>query len=117
MRLNRSRVAVAIALVMPCACVHAKPIAFANGTTVMGEYGAGTMTEVQGFYAPTYRYSVGGGHLILNGPSVADSKEITYARFNYLPKRWNLESAQANIFVWGSLGDAHVERTSDNEFA
>ena len=29
----------------------AKPIAFAHGTTVMGEYGAGTMEELQLFYA------------------------------------------------------------------
>jgi hypothetical protein len=118
MRLKFWRVAAATALFMSCAfSTHAKPIAFANGTTVMGEYGAGTMTEVQGFYAPTFRYSVGGGHLILNGPDASDSKDITYARFNYLPKRWNLESAQANVFVWGSLGGAHVASTRENEFA
>jgi len=118
MSLNLSRVAMAATLLI--SCVHsadAKPIAFANGTTVMGEYGAGTMTEVQGFYAPTFRYSLGGGHLILNGPNRDDSKEITYIRLNYLPKRWNLESAQANVFVWGSLGGAHIATNNENEFA
>jgi len=114
----RLRVAAAAALFISCAFgAHAKPIAFANGTTVMGEYGAGSMTEVQAFYAPMYRYSIGAGHLILNGPDADDSADITYARFNYLPKRWNLESAQANVFVWGSLGGAHVARANDNEFA
>ena len=57
--------ALSLSLLAPGIAV-AKPIAFAHGTTVMGEYGAGTMEEVQVFYAPRYFYSVGGGHLALN---------------------------------------------------
>lgn len=45
--------------------VMAKPIAFAEGYTLMAEYGAGTMKEVQFFYAPRYDFSVGGGHVEL----------------------------------------------------
>jgi hypothetical protein len=113
------RVALSIALTLGSAlvCAHAKPIAFADGTTVMGEYGAGTMTEIQAFYAPTFRYSVGGGHLSLNSSENDDTRDITYLRLNYLPKRWNLEAAQANVFVWGSLGRAHIGETGDNQFA
>jgi hypothetical protein len=96
---------------------HAKPIAFADGTTVMAEYGAGTMNEVQGFYAPSYRYSIGGGHLSLQSESNDNTRDITYARINYLPKRWNFEAAQANTFVWGSVGRAHLGESSDNQFA
>jgi hypothetical protein len=100
---------------------HAKPIAFAHGTTVMGEYGAGTMVEVQAFYAPTYRYSIGGGHLSLQSDLTDDTRDITYARLNYLAKRWNREAAQANIFMWGSIGRAHIsqagDRPTDNQFA
>jgi len=99
------------------ASANAKPIAFADGTTVMAEYGAGTMTEIQAFYAPTFRYSVGGGHLSLNSDVDESTRDITYARLNYLPKRWNLESAQANVFVWGSIGRAHIGETGDNQFA
>ena len=105
-------------LLISClAAVEAKPIAFADGTTVMGEYGAGTMVEVQAFYAPTYRYSIGGGHLSLNSDVNDHTRDITYARVNYLPKRWNLEAAQANIFAWGSVGRAHIGETGDNVFA
>ena len=39
----------------------AKPIAFSHGTTVMAEYGAGTMKEAQVFYAPKYFLSLGPG--------------------------------------------------------
>jgi hypothetical protein len=95
----------------------AKPIAFADGTTVMAEYGAGTMKEIQIFYAPAYNYSVGGGHLELDSDESPESRSITYARLNYLLHRWNLESAQANIFVWGSAGSAEGNTFTGTEFA
>lgn len=120
MNAHLERVAYAIAFVSLCthaSLARAKPIAFANGTTVMAEYGAGTMTEVQGFYAPTFRYSVGGGHLSLNSDVNDNTRDITYLRLNYLPKRWNMEAAQANVFVWGSAGRAHIGESGDNQFA
>ena len=86
--------------------IEAKPIAFANGTTVMAEYGAGTMIEGQAFYAPTYWLSAGGGYVHLDSDVTARTRDIAYVRVNYLAKRWNLPSAQANIFVWGGLGSA-----------
>lgn len=96
---------------------EAKPVAFAGGTTAMTEYGAGTMTEVQVFHAPTYRYSLGGGHLSLDSAMNDDTREITYLRVNFLPKRWNLESAQANAFVWGGLGRARTGEGSGSQSA
>lgn len=86
--------------------VPAKPIAFAGGSTVMAEYGAGTMEELQFFYAPRYDLSFGGGYLELNSDETAKTRYISYARLNYLAHRWNLDDAQANIFVWGGLGSA-----------
>lgn len=86
--------------------VAAKPIAFANGTTAMLEYGAGTMNEVQLFYAPTYWWSLGGGWLELTSEDKQRQRHITYVRGNVLAKRWNLPAAQANVFVWGGLGHA-----------
>lgn len=84
----------------------AKPIAFANGTTVMAEYGAGTMEEVQAFYAPWYWLSLGAGYLRLDSDAQARTREIRYLRVNYLAQRWNLDDAQANVFAWGGLGSA-----------
>jgi len=92
--------------------VSAKPIAFAKGKTVMFEYGAGTMNEVQVFYAPRYWYSIGGGWLQLQSEDGAKQRHITYLRGNLLAKRWNLPAAQANVFVWGGLGTA-----TGNDFA
>jgi hypothetical protein len=41
-----------LALLAAVQCAESKPIAYAKGTTVMAEYGAGTMNEAQVFYAP-----------------------------------------------------------------
>jgi hypothetical protein len=95
---------------------HAKPIAFAHGTTVMAEYGAGTMKEAQVFYAPKYFLSLGAGYLQLDSDIDGRRREITYARVNYLAKRWNMESAQANVFVWGGAGQAYVSETNHHPF-
>jgi hypothetical protein len=119
MKNTSGRIALAMSLLSGVAWTNAgaKPIAFADGTTVMAEYGAGTMTEIQAFYAPTFRYSLGGGHLSLNSSVNEDTRDITYLRANYLPKRWNFESAQVNVFVWGGVGRAHIGETGENQFA
>jgi len=93
----------------------AKPIAFANGTTAMAEYGAGTMKEAQVFHAPRYFWSLGLGHTELDSALEDERREITYARANYLVKRWNQEAAQANVFVWGGMGNAYVSETNAHE--
>lgn len=95
----------------------AKPIAFAHGTTVMAEYGADTMNEAQVFYAPEYFWSLGGGYLQLESDIDGKRREIAYLRANYLVKRWNFESAQANVFAWGSAGNAYASEANERVFA
>jgi hypothetical protein len=109
-------VAGVIALTSLLPLAEAKPIAFARGTTVMLEYGAGTMNEAQVFYAPRYFWSLGGGFLELDLMS-GQRREITYARANYLVKRWNMKTAQANAFVWGGAGSAYVSERNDSRLA
>ena len=94
-----------------------KPIAFARGSTVMVEHGAGTMKEAQAFYAPKYWWSGGGGWLELRSEDGAKQRDIAYARVNLLAKRWNLPRAQANVFVWGGLGRARGNDFSGNRLA
>jgi len=96
----------ALALTAPAA---AKPIAFGDGYTAMYEYGAGTMQEAQAFYAPRYWYSLGAGYLRLDAADEAFSRDISYARFNYLVRRWNLPEAQGNVFAYGGLGAARSD--------
>jgi len=116
MNLNRTALA-GLLLAGVAAVASAKPIAFSHGTTVMAEYGAGTMTEAQVFYAPKYFLSLGGGYLELESDIDHRRREITYARVNYLVKRWNMEAAQANVFTWGGAGQAYVSEANDHTFA
>jgi hypothetical protein len=101
-------------LLLAAHSVQSKPIAYAKGTTVMAEYGAGTMNELQLFYAPRYYYSAGLGHLALQSDMDGRTRDISYARLNYLAKRWNGEASQANIFLWGGAGSAHVGGLGDS---
>ena len=100
---------IAVAVAAPA---MAKPIAFADGTTVMAEYGAGTMQELQIFYAPRYDYSVGGGHVDFISDIDGRTEHINYARLNWLAHRWNLDDAQANVFVWGAQAPPRAIGTS-----
>lgn len=111
MKIHSRWAAIALLSLLPVLAV-AKPIAFAKGTTVMAERGAGTMNEVQVFYAPRYWYSTGGGWLELTSEDGRKQRHITYLRGNLLVKRWNLPGAQANVFVWGGFG-----RATGNDFA
>jgi hypothetical protein len=115
--MNRfSIIAGACALATFASAAAAEPIAYSRGTTIMFEHGAGTMNEAQLFYAPRYFWSLGGGYLeldLMNG----ERREVTYARANYLVKRWNMESAQANVFVWGGAGSARVSELRDDRVA
>lgn len=95
----------------------AKPIAFAHGTSVMAEYGGNTMREAQVFYAPRFDLSVGGGVVRLASDLDGRQRDIRYLRLNYLPKRWNFESAQANVFVWGGIGSAELSERRGAVFA
>ena len=96
---------------------NANPIAFADGTTVMVEYGAGTMKEAQAFYAPRYDLSVGGGYVEFDSDESSRTEKVTYARLNYLVHRWNLEDAQANLFAWGGAGAATGNTFSGTQLA
>jgi hypothetical protein len=101
----------ALALLLLSPVAMAKPIAFAKGKTVMAEYGGSTMSEFQAFYAPAYWGSVGVGWTQLRSEDGTAERDFTYVRGNLLAHRWNLPAAQANVFVWGGLGQA-----SGNDF-
>jgi hypothetical protein len=111
------RLYVTLYVVAAAAPATAKPIAFADGTTVMGEYGAGTMQELQLFYAPRFDYSVGGGHVDFTSDEDGQREHINYIRLNWLARRWNLDDAQANVFVWGGAGSATGDRFDGTRLA
>jgi len=114
---SRALLAAGVACMAMASAADAKPIAYARGTTVMAEYGAGTMNELQVFYAPVYWWSGGVGALQLRSEDGRLRRDIEYVRANLLVKRWNLPSAQANVFVWGGMGTARGNTFAGSETA
>jgi hypothetical protein len=108
MRSLKLSFALAVATLLLSQTVLARPIVFARSTTVMAEFREGAMGEAQVFYAPTYNWSFGLGHLELDSGDMDVRHSVTYARANLLAKRWNRENSQANVFLWGGVGQARV---------
>jgi hypothetical protein len=92
---------------------QARPILYAHSFTVLGDYRQDAMKEVQVSYAPTAFLSFGLGHLELDGAGPGHEHEIDYLRLNALARRWNFESAQANIFVWAGAGRSKLTIAPD----
>lgn len=92
---------------------EARPILYADSVTLLADYRADAMKEASISYAPTAFLSFGVGHLELDGAGPGHEHEINYLRLNALARRWNFESAQANIFVWAGVGRSKLTIASD----
>jgi hypothetical protein len=100
---KRKSAALVLGFALGSVAAQAKPIAFADGTTLMHERNT-NMLESQAFYAPTYWWSAGPGFIRLTSDDKQKQREIGYAQFNYLVKRWNLSDAQGNVFAFAGVG-------------
>jgi hypothetical protein len=87
----------------------AKPIAFQDGWTAMAEYGTNTMRQAQVFYAPAYWWSGGASYTRVIADDKSFRHDIPGVQLNYLVKRWNLPSAQGNVFAWAGAGSSRGE--------
>lgn len=103
--------AVGLVVLLMSPLVNGRPIVFARSTTAMAEYRQDAMAEAQVFYAPRHNWSVGLGYFQVEGDDITARHSFGYVRANLLAKRWNLENAQANIFLWGGVGRAYVGET------
>jgi len=103
-----SLTACVLVAMLPLSPAFGRPVLYPHSTTVMLEYCDEVMTEAQLLYSPSSRWSIGVGHLDLKDTGPDHDHEINFGRLNLLLKRWNLESAQANIFVWGGAGQSSV---------
>jgi hypothetical protein len=97
-----------LAAVIPWQDVGARPIVYAHSTTLMADYTDGRMSEAQLFYAPKSYLSFGAGHMDIAGGGIHPEHKVSYLRLNFLARRWNMEAAQANIFVWGGVDRSHM---------
>jgi hypothetical protein len=108
MRCNFYVYACGLVAMLVLAPAFGRPVLYPRSTTVMLEYCDDVMQEVQLLYSPSARWSIGAGHLELEDTGPNHEHQVNFARLNLLLKRWNLESAQANVFVWGGVGRSSV---------
>jgi hypothetical protein len=101
------RLLVAAAFTVCTTTSIAKPIAFADGTTLMHERDR-NMLETNLFYAPKAWFSLGASTSFMQSDDKTKRHEAVYAQANLLGKRWNMPDAQANVFLSGGVGEAHV---------
>jgi len=86
---------------------QARPVSYPGGWTAM-LMNDGDANSSHIHYSPTAKYSVGWKHEYFRDPSVhADT-----AQLNYLLKRWNKQSEQANLYFKSGVGVAY----KSNEF-
>lgn len=78
----------------------ARPVSWPGGVTLMQELDPGTGSALL-HYTPNRHYSVGGRYLRLR----AEDANLAGAQATWLVKRWNMEGAQANLYLSG-LGGA-----------
>ncbi len=114
-RLARAAVAAAL-LALPVAAAVARPIAYADATTVMGDRSRDGR-ELSVFHAPRHWWSAGVVHLVLDAADSRAQHQLDLVRANYLVRRWNLPKAQANAYVWGGVGRGRGREFDGGELA
>jgi hypothetical protein len=84
---------------------RANPVPFAEGWMLMTE-ASRTYQNGELVYSPWRGSAFGAGYTGLRAEDKSKRRQIVYATYNYLLKRWNLEDAQANVFLEGGVGGA-----------
>jgi hypothetical protein len=107
---------VAALLALPVASANARPIAYADATTVMGEWSRDAR-ELSVVHAPRHWWSAGVVHMALDDEGLRAQHQLDLVRANYLVHRWNLPKAQANTYVWGGVGRGRGREFDGSELA
>ena len=88
---------------------YARPISYSGGTTIM-QSNNDIKNSLHIHYSPSYKYSLGykfeyhkNKHITLNA-----------IQLNNLINRWNMQEAQANIYLKSAMGNAH--KSANNNF-
>jgi hypothetical protein len=94
----------------------ANPVPFAQGWMLMTE-ASRTYQNGEVVYSPWRGSALGAGYTGIRADDKSKRRQIVYATYNYLLKRWNLTNAQANVFVEGGVGGANGNFSGDRVVA
>lgn len=83
----------------------ARPVSYPGGTTLM-QNNSDEYSNLHVHYSPSIRYSIGYRAEFARG----SDNQFHGLQFNYLAKRWNQPSAQANLYFKTALGQKKEEK-------
>jgi hypothetical protein len=98
---------VAIGLSIASATAVAKPVSFSDSWMFMHERDR-NLIETQLYYSPTNWFSIGPSTTLMKSDTKLLQMDSAFLQINFLAKRWNLSTAQGNIFVNYGVGKTKI---------
>jgi hypothetical protein len=114
--MKRIRSIISIIGLLAGAASHAGPMGFEGSWMAMGDLGP-NWRDTWVNYALTPRDAIGGGYLYMRSDDKSKDRELAEATYTRLLTRWNMPSAQANIWFVGGLGAIRGNDFSGSRFA
>jgi hypothetical protein len=109
--MNKLRLKILAALLALPAFAQAAPMGFEDSWMAMGDVSE-NWREAWANYALTPRDAIGAGYVFMRSDDKAKERKLTEINYTRLLHRWNLPDAQANVWLFGSVG-----RMSGNDFS
>jgi hypothetical protein len=97
------RLAVSLVVALSAGLATAAPMGFKDSVMAMGDFGQ-NWRESWANYAFTTRDAIGAGGLFMRSDDQTKSRTLAEINYTRLLKRWNLEDAQANVWLFGAVG-------------
>ncbi len=91
--------------------VHAAPMGFEDSWMAMGDVSE-NWREAWTNYALTPRDALGAGYVFMRSDDKTKERKLAEINYTRLLHRWNLPDAQANVWLFGSVG-----RMTGNDFS
>ena len=105
------RFAVSITMALSAGAAVAAPMGFKDSVMSMGDFGPG-WRESWVNYAFTARDAIGAGGLYMRSDDETRTRTLGEVNYTRLLRRWNLEDAQANVWLFAGVGEVR-----GNDFA
>ena len=110
------RLAVPMTLALCLGAASAAPIGFKDSVMAMGDFSR-NWRESWVNYAFTARDALGAGGIDMRSDDKRKSRTLVELNYTRLLKRWNLEHAQANVWLFAGVGSIKGNDFSGSRFA